>query len=58
MLQNTCGNKQGQMMTPVLPPPSSKSPFSTSTKPLHIENEWEMTFGPVYLQLVRLNFLM
>ena len=44
MLQNTCGNKQGQMMTPV--------------SVVSMENEWDMTLGPVYLLLVNLNSLM
>ena len=53
MLQNTCGNKQGQMVTPVLP--SCQPLLSTKPPVVFIENEWDMTLGPVYLQLVDLN---
>ena len=53
MLQNTCGNKQGQMVTPVLP--SCQPLLSTKPPVVFIENEWDVTLGPVYLQLVDLN---
>ena len=54
--KHMCGNKQGQMMTLALPPLYSKPPFSMSTKPPHNENEWDMTWGLVYLQLAKIEF--
>ena len=43
------------MVTPALP--SCQPLLSTKPPVVFIENEWDMTLGPVYLQLVDLNSL-
>ena len=45
------------MMTPALPLPFSQPPY-LGIPVVSMENEWDMTQGLVYLQLVNLNSLM